>query len=332
MFRRLLLMGLLTTILVMPAFAALPSSSHPVIPAGESEAMCISDVLGTSEDGKTVTFRAVWEPNKYNCGAGYYLNLEDAACARCLAGYYCEGFSDFSFDGTTHGLEKCDDEYPNSAESATAATDCFKVTDVSCSEKNPYIYGHGTAVYRGGDITQCKQYYGADSCDLIGANACDIVALNCADGYESKTVDGELQCVSNKVHCEPGEYLPAGSESPAVCPADYYCTGGDYDVNPNADSGATKCAPGLKSPVGAKLLADCGHILRIGGDRLYLHSDKNTHPSLVVQIDGQPWYADMTPVSAGKKTISTDAGSKTMHMTVDGVDYTVHGRYVEFSE
>ena len=327
MFKRLLLMGLLAIVLVVPAFAA-----GVVVAESESEAICNVDTLGTSENGVTVTFRALWSPKTYSCGAGFYLNPENGACASCLSDNYCPGFSFFSFDGSAHGLQACPENFPNSEALSTAESNCFKIDNVVCSEKNPYTYGHGVAVYKGGETSPCKQYSGGESCNLIDTTACDIDYLVCADGYTEEIVEGSKRCITTKVHCEPGEYLPVGSESPAKCPENYYCTGGDYDKGLAEDAGATKCPSGLKSPVGAQLYADCGHILHVGDDKLYLHSDKNTQPSLVVQIDGQKWYADMTPVSEGKKPISTDPESKTMHMTVDNVDYTVHGRYTDFIE
>lgn len=329
MFRQLFLTGLLTTMLTLPAFADVSSVKIPAIAASESVVMCDSDTLTTAENGATVVFKAVWKSKIYSCGPGYYLNKENAACARCLNGYYCEGFSDFPFDGTNHGLHECPEGYINSGEAATAESNCFKVVDVACADKNPYVYGKGTAVYRN-SVTQCKKYAGNETCDLIDEHACDIVSLNCEQGFVAKTVEGTLRCVlETKVHCDAGEYLPAGEQVPTKCPENNYCPGGDYDFDLMQSSGIFECPEGLKAPEGAKLPEDCGHILHIDRDKLYLHSDKSTHPSLAVRIDNQDWYANTTPVSEGKKPISTEPNSRTMHIKVKGKEYTVHGRYVE---
>ena len=321
-------MGLLTTVCALPAFADVPSVRSPAIAASESVAICDSATLTTSENGATVNFKAIWKPKIYSCETGKYLNKENAVCVPCLAGHYCPGFSDFPFDETNLGLNKCPDDYPNVSGVGVAESDCFRVADIACSEKNPYVYGNGVPVYRNA-VTQCKQYSGNNSCDLIDEHACDIVVLNCAEGFVPQPVDGTLRCIKPQIHCEAGEYVPAGEQTPVKCPENSYCPGGDYTFNQNQASGKFECPEGLKAPEGAKLLADCGIILHIGEDKLYMHSDKSTRPSLAVRAKDKNWYANTTPVSEGEKPISDKPGSKKLHINVNGTEYTVHGRYVE---
>ena len=345
MFKRLLLVEMLIAMLSLPVFAnetggasssaivdeSDTGSESAVIPGlitADSDPKCVKDTLGTAENGAEVIFKAIYRAKKYSCGAGYYLKGSTAACVQCLTGYYCDGVTNVDFTGEDLGLNMCNTGFDYSDESATTAQQCFKITEVSCATKNPYTHGHGTAVYANANA-QCKQYDGNTACDLIDANACNMVDLSCDPGYTKDTVDGELQCVRSAVHCDAGTYLPAGSEVPVACLENSYCAGGDWDIGQSADQGITKCEPGLKSPVGAKIPEDCGHVLHIGNDKLYLHSDQQTHPSLVVEIEGQKWYANMTPISEGAKTISSDEGSKTLHIQRNGTEYTVHGRYVE---
>lgn len=198
----------------------------------------------------------------------------------------------------------CPDGYMG--EDTESDADCYKEVSVACSTINPYE--HGTATYRNTSAT-CRQYYGNESvnnCESVPEGTCAVIGLT----------------------CEPGTYLPANANECVICTEDNYCLGGLYAPYQSNAQGITPCESGLRSPAGSQKAADCGYILHVGDDKLYLHADKNTSPSLVVEVDGQKWYGDATPVANGKKTISDDT-NKTMHMEYKGTEYTVHGRYVE---
>lgn len=130
--------------------------------------------------------------------------------------------------------------------------------------------------------------------------------------------------------CAAGEYVPLGGTQCVTCLADNYCTGGTlYEEGPaSAAFGITGCG-GLKSPSGSHSVNDCGHILHIGdSSTLFLHADRQTTPSLVVDIDGTQFFADTTPVSEGIKTISA-GDTKTLRLLYQGQEYTVHSRIYE---
>lgn len=318
MFKRLLLVETLVTIFTLPAFANAISGSDQML---TNESRCDADTLGVSEG--SVTIKAQWSARNYTCSEGNYLDADTALCTPCPAGSYCGGFEDVAFDDSNIGIRPCPDDYENSEEGTSSDSGCYKLSSVSCESRNPYVYGHGVAVYRNAS-TQCRQFYGNESCNLIESDACDIVGLECDGGYESQSVDGHLECVSNRVHCAAGTYLPAGQTACETCLADHYCPVGDYEPGGAVDQGITVCPDGLKSPAGTSAVQDCGRILRIGeNDRLYLHADKRTHPSLAVKVDGKMWYANLTPISEGARPIS-EGTTKTMHVVIDGVEYTVH--------
>lgn len=220
----------------------------------------------------------------------------------------------------------CPDGYMG--EDTESDADCYKEVSVACSTINPYE--HGTATYRNTSAT-CRQYYGNESvnnCESVPDSTCAVTGLTCNDGYTLISENGRLGCTQAFVECEAGTYLPANANECVVCTEDNYCLGGLYTPYQSNAQGITPCESGLKSPAGSQKAADCGYILHVGDDKLYLHADKNTSPSLVVEVEGQKWYGDATPVANGKKTISDDT-NKTMHMEYKGTEYTVHGRYVE---
>lgn len=351
MFKRLLLVGMLAVMLVSPGFAAVPSCdgqscvvdcSNGECKAKETQKCDYSTISSYGGNTADVWLRAVWEPHKYSCGAGYYLKVtpDSAACAECLPDYYCPSFSNVPFneDESDYNLNSCPEGYTKSDAGATAKSDCYKMVAVSCAEKNPYTYGNGSAVYKNEQIW-CKQYYGSDSgCQLNKPDDCEIERLACASGFIQEEINGELRCMTSNVVCAAGKYLKKGERDCSVCPENSFCAGsGDegFLVSATEDQGITGvCSGKLKSPYGSTSEDDCGYVLHFGdgaGDKLYLHAKKRTSPSLAVQIDGQVWYADMTELndSDDAKVLYKDYSNKKLHAVVNGQEYTVHTSILE---
>jgi hypothetical protein len=153
--------------------------------------------------------------------------------------------------------------------------------------------------------------------------------LVCEEGYQAKQVDGVWKCVELSVECPAGTYLSGESGRCEECLENNYCAGGTYSAESKQDQGIVPCEDGLKAPKGSRAVVDCGVILRIGGDALYMHSDKRG-PSLVVQDSkGRVWYANATPVSTdGAKKVS-DGATKELHVMINGEEYTVHTSILE---
>ena len=148
----------------------------------------------------------------------------------------------------------------------------------------------------------------------------------------SGTVKFRARWVLSEYECPAGHYLPKNNTScvgaDTICEADHYCTGGTYTYSTTEDQGMQACPTGMKSPAGSKSANDCGYLLHIGNDKLYLRKNKQGSPSLAVQVGGNTYYANMTPVSEGSKPMTSGASSK-LHVISDGVHYTVHDNSVE---
>ena len=80
--------------------------------------------------------------------------------------------------------------------------------------------------------------------------------------------------------CERGYWLPKQSETCAGCPENSYCPGGEYTYSETDDGGLFACPDGTFAPSGMWEAAQCGRILHIGDDILYLRSIRKTMPSL----------------------------------------------------
>ncbi len=117
-------------------------------------------------------------------------------------------------------------------------------------------------------------------------------------------------------YCAPGYYLPENTTECVICDENYYCVGGENAV-------MSPCPDGLVSPVGTTVADNCGKIMRVGEDMLYLTQTQQTHPALAVKMDGKIYYAKTTPISMGVKpmNINTTHSLRTM---IDGVEYSIH--------
>lgn len=334
MSKRLFLKAILMTMVSLPtvAFAddvELPSANPngSFIQAG---ALCDVDTLGVSEGNKVLY--AVWKPHTYTCPSGQYLKVAPnfVDCFECTNSEYCPGFSRYTYDGGENGFGRkvCSDGYTADYEMG----DCTKRFE--CSEKNPYKnIEHATAETT---YLHPHTYCTSDSIDSPErcSWSCEIKDLACEEGYRAKYNESTQTwiCEQNFAECPAGTYLPYGSKVCAQCPENSFCAGGNYpfDIKEERDQGATQCPDGLKAPKGAKSDKDCGRLLRIGGDALYLYPDESGarkepgKPRFVVQdSNGKLWYANTTPVSEGVQKVSEGA-DKELHIMVGDTEYTVH--------
>ena len=319
MYKRLLLAVMLATVLVLPVSANVTSESK-----------CDVSALGVFDGA--VELEPDWTPESFSCPEGKYLDAQSAECKLCPSGSYCSGFEDVPYNDSNLGISTCQTDW-TSDEGTVTESGCYKLNPVTCSERNPYTYGHGSAVYANTN-TVCKNYFGTEDCFIENSQDCDIISLNCDTGYRQDTVAGDLQCVRAKLTCDAGTYMPGNSETCVPCPGDSYCSGGEYDILVADAQGISACASGLFAPVGARSENDCGRILHVGDNILYLHKDKRTEHSLVVNVEGVNYYADATPISEGIKTMDgrdateQDVG-KVLRINIDGAEYSVHDTIYE---
>ena len=292
----------------------------------DDNAQCNAATLGSYAEG--VQLWAVWKAKVYNCGAGYYLQKSAGAvdCAVCPKDSYCPGITNYEYKDSEHGREPCPAGYITADTGSSVKHSCYKTESVQCKDKNPYPGEHITEVVYDATVSNCTHYYGRDSvCD----SSCSVEGLICEEGYQAKkNVDGAWECIEESITCPAGTYLAVVSGKCEECLEDSYCVGGTYSIEAKQDLGIVSCEPGLKAPKGSRSVADCGKILRIDGEALYLYADetgsrKGENPRFVVRDKDGTWYANMTPVTEGTKKVSEGA-TKELHVKVGNVEYTVH--------
>ena len=85
----------------------------------------------------------------------------------------------------------------------------------------------------------------------------------------------------------------------------YWGAGGT--VSETATLIRTQCATGLTtigSGAGADEAGDCGRVLNIGSQKIYLRSDKKTDRALNVDINGNVFYGNMSTTIDGPLKIN----------------------------
>ena len=138
--------------------------------------------------------------------------------------------------------------------------------------------------------------------DLGDADGC---AYNCAYNCAFLLWDGDpfylvfrsavfSSLLTSTISCNAGYYLPAGATECALCPANSYCAGGEYEKSETTDSGIALCQSGLITPAGMWQAEQCGHALHIGDAVLYLRQTKQTEHALHIQSGDNIFYGNAT--------------------------------------
>ena len=129
--------------------------------------------------------------------------------------------------------------------------------------------------------------------------------------------------------CNPGTYLPKNTSLCRTCLANNYCVGGTFVFNASVDQGITQCPNGLFAPAGMPNASQCGRILHVGEDTVYLHQNRQTERTLNVDTDDDgisDFFGNMTttPVSMNINTQSQ------LVLAFDGKTYYVYDDSMAF--
>lgn len=218
---------------IMIVFSAF-AKDEPNIPADNPNPSCDNNTLKTTSG--SVSLVANWTPESYSCSAGQYLDASDAECKKCPENYYCEGFTDQTFNNSDIGKTSCsnaphwegygNETFLNSESGAVSGNWCYDSKTTTCAVKNRYYFGHGTPTYATTDDVACRIYTSTNAdnaefdhnCTLENVSDCEMTLLTCDAGYhlsgttgalanyvnENTSMDSEFQTYRSKVGAANG--------------------------------------------------------------------------------------------------------------------------------
>ncbi len=129
--------------------------------------------------------------------------------------------------------------------------------------------------------------------------------------------------IPNQHTCAPGYYMPANTDGCVVCPENSYCAGGTYTFNETTAQGIVACASGLFAPTGMWEPEQCGRVLHVDNDVIYLRSTKKTTHAIHFDMnhDGTAdYFANMTTAAVPMHAGST----RKLKVQFGGQTYSVH--------
>ena len=109
-----------------------------------------------------------------------------------------------------------------------------------------------------------------------------------------------------KITCSGGEYVPTAGDGCVNVGAGYWGAGGT--VSQTSTLGRNECESGLTTigfGAGADEAGDCGRVLNVGDEKIYLRSTKKTTPSLNISINGDVFYGNMSTATRGALRINS---------------------------
>ena len=187
--KKYFLSSMLVMGLMVPAFGA-----DEIITGGAGT--CTVDVLGVSDNNATAKTIATWTPVIYECSPGQYLLETETSveCTPCPTGSYCPGGT-YTVESENTGATTCPTTHPNSANGASADTQCYTACTVDMVAKATAVSGndyYGTGVDTCG-ATACETGYHVNGggIELIEKTPLVPISLTDAgDGYRFVRADG----------------------------------------------------------------------------------------------------------------------------------------------
>ena len=148
-------------------------------------------------------------------------------------------------------------------------------------------------------------------CD-VGSYSAGGTATSCTACLDNYTTTGDAltdhdSASDCKIYCDGGSYISvANATQCSNVGAGYWAPSSTI---PQGSVGSRNaCASGLTtigSGLGADEAGDCGRVLNVGDEKIYLRSTKKTTPSLNISINGDVFYGNMSTATKGSLRINS---------------------------
>ena len=275
---------------------------------------CTACPSGYSTSGDTAANHDAKSDCSITCAAGTRVVTPDAACTTPTGSWYTASHSVTAGSTTpTATVKACLTNY--STPNTTTRTDHDASTDckISCAAGTRIVTANATSC-----TTPAGNWYvGAHSVAQGSVSSYS----NCLTNYTiSGTAAANHDTASDcKISCGGGSYIAnANNTTCSDVGAGYWAAAstvsqGSPGVRNACDDGLTTIGSGA----GADEAGDCGRVLNVNGEKIYLRSTKKTTPSLNVGINGKTFYGNMG--TATKGTLRINSGGTTYSVYDDSM-------------
>ena len=275
---------------------------------------CTACPSGYSTSGDTAANHDAKSDCSITCAAGTRVVTPDAACTTPTGSWYTASHSVTAGSTTpTATVKACLTNY--STPNTTTRTDHDASTDckISCAAGTRITAANATSC-----TTPAGNWYvGAHSVAQGSVSSYS----NCLTNYTiSGTAAANHDTASDcKISCGGGSYIAnANNTTCSDVGAGYWAAAstvsqGSPGVRNACDDGLTTIGSGA----GADEAGDCGRVLNVNGEKIYLRSTKKTTPSLNVGINGKTFYGNMG--TATKGTLRINSGGTTYSVYDDSM-------------
>ena len=249
------------------------------------------------------------------CAAGTRVVTADAACTTPTGSWYTASHSVTAGSTTPAATVKaCLTNY--STPNTTTRTDHDASTDckISCAAGTRITAANATSC-----TTPAGNWYvGAHSVAQGSVSSYS----NCLTNYTiSGTAAANHDTASDcKISCGGGSYIAtANNTTCSDVGAGYWAAAstvsqGSAGVRNACDDGLTTIGSGA----GADEVGDCGRVLNVNGEKIYLRSERKTTPSLNVSINGTTFYGNMG--ASGIGALKLNSGGTTYSVYDDSME------------
>ncbi|HIS71007.1 MAG TPA: InlB B-repeat-containing protein [Candidatus Enterousia intestinigallinarum] len=276
---------------------------------------CTACPSGYSTSGTAASNHDAKSDCSITCAAGTRVVTADAACTTPTGSWYTASHSVTAGSTTpTTTVKACLTNY--STPNTTARTDHDASTDckISCAAGTRITAANATSC-----TTPAGNWY-------VGAHSVAQGSIssysNCLTNYTiSGTAAANHDTASDcKISCGGGSYIAtANNTTCSDVGAGYWAAAstvsqGSAGVRNACDDGLTTIGSGA----GADEVGDCGRVLNVNGEKIYLRSERKTTPSLNVSINGTTFYGNMG--ASGIGALKLNSGGTTYSVYDDSME------------
>lgn len=276
---------------------------------------CTACPSGYSTSGTAASNHDAKSDCSITCAAGTRVVTADAACTTPTGSWYTASHSVTAGSTTPAATVKaCLTNYstPNTTTRTDhdASTDCI----ISCAAGTRVATENATSC-----TTPAGNWY-------VGAHSVAQGSIssysNCLTNYTiSGTAAANHDTASDcKISCGGGSYIAtANNTTCSDVGAGYWAAAstvsqGSAGVRNACDDGLTTIGSGA----GADEVGDCGRVLNVNGEKIYLRSERKTTPSLNVSINGTTFYGNMG--ASGIGALKLNSGGTTYSVYDDSME------------